>query len=129
LLSEARAAFDSVGAEFEACHFRGALQEALRLAQSANKYLDERAPWKAVKTDTAHAAETLVTALNTINSLKILLHPVLPFSTQQLHEDLGLSGTVQEHGWAFQEIAAGTTLQPVRPLYTKIEPETVGASA
>jgi methionyl-tRNA synthetase len=129
ILAETRAAFDAVGSEFGACHFRGALQEALRLAQSANKYLDERAPWKAVKTDTAHAAETLATALNVINALKVLLHPVLPFSTAQLHEDLRLGGDLREHGWEYRAVPAGTTLAPARPLYAKIEAEAAGASA
>ncbi len=123
LIDEARQAFETVGAEYHHCHFRGALGEALKLAQSANRYLDERAPWKAVKTDTTHAAETLATALNVINALKTLLHPIIPFSTAQLHGDLSQAGTVLEAGWRCQPIAPGTVLQPQRPLYTKIETE------
>ncbi|MCX7617449.1 methionine--tRNA ligase [Tepidiforma sp.] len=121
LLAECEAMFDAVGDEFERCHFRGGLQTALQLAQSANKYLDERAPWKAVKEDRGHAAETLATALDAINALKVLLHPVLPFSTERLHGDLGLPGTVRDGGWRFARVAPGTQLQPARPLYTKIE--------
>ncbi len=121
LVEHARTAFTTVGDEFAACHFRIALQESLRLAQAGNKYLDERAPWKAVKSDHAHAAETLATALNVINALKSLLHPILPFSTARLHEDLSQPGTVLDAGWKYQPIAAGTRLQPARPLYTKIE--------
>src|SRR5690606_36912250 len=129
ILAEAEGTFAAVGGEFEACHFRGGLQEALRLAQSANKYLDERAPWQAVKTDPAHAAETLATALNVTNALKVLLHPVLPFSTAQLHGDLGLPGTLNDQGWSYEPVSAGTQLPPPRPLYTKIEAEPAGASA
>jgi methionyl-tRNA synthetase len=123
LLDEARQSFESVGTEFNACHFRAGLQAALKLAQSANRYLDDRAPWKAVKTDPAHAAETLTTALNVINSLKTLLHPVIPFSTARLHEDLGQSGRVLDQGWNYAEVTAGTVLASPRPLYTKIEAE------
>ena len=129
ILGEARAAFENVGREFEACHFRGGLQEALKLAQAGNKYLDERAPWRAVKTDLPHAAETLATALNVINALKQMLHPVLPFSTVQLHEGLGLPGSLLDVGWSYQAVPAGTSLGPTAPLYTKIEPELAGASA
>jgi methionyl-tRNA synthetase len=129
LIAEVRSTFESVGNEFEACHFRTGLQEALRLAQAANRYLDERAPWKAVKSDLPHAGETLVTALNVINSLKVLLHPVLPFSTAQLHEDLGLGSDVCEQGWTYREVPSGTTLAPARPLYTKIETELAGTTA
>jgi methionyl-tRNA synthetase len=127
LLAHARRAFETVGAEYNASHFRGALQEALKLAQAANRYLDDRAPWKAVKTDLGHAGETLATALEVINALKTLLHPVLPFSTQQLHEDLAQPGTVQEAGWAYQPIAAGTQLRPPTALYQKLDTEPVKA--
>ncbi len=129
ILAEATAAFAAVGSEFEVCHFRGGLQEALKLAQSANKYLDERAPWKAVKTDLPHAAETLATALNVINALKVLLHPVLPFSTAQLHVDLGLQGVIGDFGWGAEPIPAGTALPAPRPLYAKIETEPAGVPA
>jgi methionyl-tRNA synthetase len=121
LIREAEAAFDVVGHEYHACHFRNALNESLRLAQAANKYLDERAPWKAVKTDRAHAGETLATALNVIGALRTLLNPILPFSTQTLHEDLGCTGTTGEIGWQYRPIAAGTQLNAPRPLYTKLE--------
>jgi len=129
LLADTSAAFETVGAEFEACHFRGGLQEALKLAQSANKYLDDRAPWKAVKTDMVHAGETLATAISVINGLKTLLHPVIPFSTATLHESLGLGGSLNEQGWAFQPIPAGTRIAPATPLYTKIETVPDGAPA
>ncbi len=129
LIEEAKAAFDSAGAEYDACHFRAALQEGLRLAQAANKYLDERAPWKAVKTDLGHAAETLTTALDVINALKVILHPVVPFSTSQLHVDLGGTGDILEDGWQFRAIPRGQTLAPARPLYTKIDVSSDGNGA
>ena len=55
LIAEAEAAFASAGAEYHACNFRNALQECLKLAQSANRYLDGRAPWKAVKAEIGRA--------------------------------------------------------------------------
>ena len=129
ILDAARAAFQKVGDEYAACHFRSALQEALHLAQSSNKYLDERAPWKAVKTDRDHAAQTLAVALNVINALKTLLNPILPFSTAQLHGDLGLPSSISDQGWEFRPIPAGTLLGQPRPLYTKIEAEVAAGPA
>ena len=64
LIDAARAAFDEAGSEYQACRFRAAQQACLQLAQAANRYLDERAPWKKAGTDAGHAAETLATALN-----------------------------------------------------------------
>ncbi len=122
ILAEVRGAFESVGAEYHAVHLRGAMQESMKVAQAANKYLDERAPWKAVKTDLAHAGETLTVALSVVNGLKTLLSPILPFSTEQLHETLGQAGTVREGGFAFHPIEKGTVLGEAKPLYTKLDP-------
>ena len=129
LVALARGAFASVSAEYEACHFRNALQDGLKLAQAANKYLDDRAPWKAIKTDREHTAETLATTLNVINALKTLLHPVLPFSTAKLHEDLAQPGKVLDQGWNYAPIVPGTVLPAPRPLYTKIDTTAEGAKA
>ncbi len=128
LLKEAAQAFERVAAEFGACRFRSGLQEALRVAQAANKYLDERAPWKAVKEDREHAAETLAIALDVINGLKVVLHPVIPFTTEKLHTLLAQPGTLADGGWQHTRIEPGTQLPPPAPLYTKLDaPETVPA--
>lgn len=128
LLAEARAAFDTVGEEYNLCHFRLALGEALKLAQAANKYLDERAPWKAVKGDLPHAAETLATALNVVNALKVLLHPIVPFSTKALHTQLGFAGTPQDAGWRYEPVPAGRRLPPPQALYQKLDPKRLEAT-
>ncbi|MFN0146917.1 MAG: methionine--tRNA ligase [Dehalococcoidia bacterium] len=121
VLADARSAFVTAGNEYNLCHFRNALNEALRVAQAANRYLDERAPWKAVKTDREHAAETLATALNVISALATLLHPILPFSTAQLGDDLAFTVPLAEAGWAYRPVPAGTKLGPANPLYQKID--------
>jgi len=86
--------FGSVGDLLEAARFKAALQEALRLADQANKYVSDQAPWKLVKSDRDRAATVLYTALWAIDSLKTLFTPFLPFSSQKLHELLGYSGAI-----------------------------------
>jgi methionyl-tRNA synthetase len=89
LLATVEAGFESVGNELEAVHLRAALAEAMRLATEVNKYLDQKAPWKAVKEDKDKAAKSIFTALKAIDSLSILFAPFLPFSSQKLHSFLG----------------------------------------
>jgi methionyl-tRNA synthetase len=122
LLELAARTFENAGSEYNRCNFRNAFNEGLRLAQAANKYVGDREPWKAVKTDRAHAAETLSVALDVISALTTLLHPVLPFSTTQLGEDLGFGTSVAEAGWSYRAIPAGTAVAPPRPLYAKLDP-------
>ena len=83
------AGFETVGQFYETVKLRYALGEAIRLATEVNKYLDQVAPWKEIKSDKKAAGTTIYTALRVIDSLKVLLSPVLSFTCEQLHTYLG----------------------------------------
>lgn len=91
LLSEIEKGFSTVAAHYEAVHLRDALKESMRLAREVNKYLDEKAPWVAYKTDTAVAGTAIYVAMRAIDSIKLLLAPILPDSSQKVHEMFGYS--------------------------------------
>ena len=123
LLSEARKRFAETAEHIEACRFRAGIGTVMALAQATNRYLDHRAPWKAVRDDREDAADTLWTALSVINALKILMYPFLPFSSERLHGMLGFTGTVQEEGWTWEpeSMKHGQRLGTPEPLFTKLE--------
>ena len=123
LMEQAHQHFSDTGAHIEACRFRPALQSAMALAQSANRYLDQRAPWQAIRTDQNDAATTLWVSLSVINCLKTLLYPFLPFSSEKLHRMLGLKGSVQDGGWCWDpdSLSRGQTLGRPEPLFAKLE--------
>jgi methionyl-tRNA synthetase len=151
LLEKAEAAFDTVGAQLEACHFRAAITEVLGLAQSANQYLDQTSPWQTIKTDKAAAGRALYVALRVIDSLKTLFCPFLPFSSQKLHEYLGYEGYIagplqmrevtEDNGkthrvltcspddwvgrWQPSRLPVGQVLRKPEPLFKKLEPKIV----
>ena len=89
LLKQVEDGFQSVAQEMEAVHLRAALGEAMRLATEVNRYLDITAPWQAIKTDRVAAARSVYTAIRAIDSLKMLLAPFLPFTSEKLHVFLG----------------------------------------
>jgi methionyl-tRNA synthetase len=89
ILEIVQAGFDSVGSLIEAVKLRAALNETLRLSTEVNKYLDEHAPWSAVKTDKAAAGATIYVALQCIDHLKTLFAPFLPHTSEQLHAAFG----------------------------------------
>ena len=72
LLEEIRGGFDSVGALYEAVRLKAALQEARRLSQRVNQYLNEKEPWRTVQTDPQTAATTVYVTLQAIDWLKLL---------------------------------------------------------
>jgi methionyl-tRNA synthetase len=139
--------FKTVGGYYDACKFRTAVQELLRLSTLVNQYLEETSPWKTAKTDRAATARALYTALQTINALKVMWAPILPFTSQALHEMLGEAGqlfgaqkvvTYQESSrshealtyeghtavgvWARTEIPRGRQLPQPQPLFRKLDP-------
>jgi len=89
ILALVESGFKVVGDHFNGVRLRAALNEAIRLASEVNKYIDQSAPWFEIKTDKAAAATSIYTALRCIDSLKTLLSPILPFSSEKLHTYLG----------------------------------------
>ncbi len=103
------------------CHFKEAIRVAMTLAQEANRYLDDKAPWKAIKESRAAAGTALNVAISVIAALRTAFYPFLPFSSQRLHEYLGFSGTVESAGWRLSSPAAGQALIEPKPLFTKLD--------
>jgi methionyl-tRNA synthetase len=121
ILAIARGAFERVGELIAACRFKEALREVMAVATEANRYLDEAAPWKALKTDRERAGTSTYVTLSVINMLKILTAPFLPFSSQKLHEMLGFTGDVHKERWAAPDLPAGQKLGTPAPLFIKLD--------
>jgi methionyl-tRNA synthetase len=146
LLEAIDAGFTSVGDHYDSCKFRAAASEAMALATKVNQYLEEMSPWKTAKSDTSATAQTLYTALQAINGLKVLLAPILPFTSQRLHELLAEEGQIlglqrvqvyeeserrhtaltydgsQAIGrWERAKIPAGRSLPEPAPLFKKLD--------
>ncbi|MBX3675491.1 MAG: methionine--tRNA ligase [Rhodocyclaceae bacterium] len=80
LLSDAQAAGDSIAALYEAREFGKALREVMALADRANQFVNDNAPWELAKKAGAEAQLHAVCseALNLFRLLTIYLKPVLP---------------------------------------------------
>jgi methionyl-tRNA synthetase len=152
ILAAVEAGFQGVGEHLGAVRLRAALGEAIRLAGEVNKYLDQTAPWFEIKTDKAAAGTSIYTALQAIDSLKLLLAPFLPFTSERLHFYLGYSrplfgeqfvetrqDSLGEHRvlryqpgdasgrWEASRLPAGQALRQPAPLFRKLEPDIVEA--
>jgi methionyl-tRNA synthetase len=92
LLAAVEGGFPAIGQLIESARFKAALQEVLRLADLANKYVNDQEPWRLVKSDRGRAGTVLHVALRAVDGLKVLFAPFLPFSSQKLHEQLGYQG-------------------------------------
>lgn len=152
LLHIVEAGFETVGHQIEAVRLRAALADAMRLARVVNGYLD-RSPWFGViESDRGAAATTVYTALRAIDSLKVMLSPFLPFSSQQLHRALGYTDALfgeqrietyeeptRSHRalvysaegaagrWEPSRLPSGQSLAKPAPLYKKLDDEIIEA--
>jgi methionyl-tRNA synthetase len=152
LLEKIAEGFNRVGELIDQVHLRAALAEAFSLAAEVNKYLDTTGPWFEIKTDKSQAAKSIFTAIRAIDSLKVLLAPFLPFTSQQLHNYLGyetpLFGTQEtdqvqddlgghqvlryfpgdaQANWQPSQIEPGHRLLKPQPLFRKLDEEIVAA--
>jgi methionyl-tRNA synthetase len=151
VLDAIAAGFDEVGAQIQRVRFKAAINEAMRLSSLANQYVADQEPWALVKTDRERAATVLYVALRCVDSLKTLLAPFLPFTSQVVHELLGYDGylagpleirnVTEEDGsthnvltgdyaswvgsWSPSELPAGQALREPVPLFRKLPLETV----
>ncbi len=146
LLDEVKAGFNRVGDLYNGVKLKAAMQEVRRLSQRANQYLHDAAPWSTIKTDPQQAATSVYVALQAIDWLKILWAPILPHTSQQLHEFLGYDGQLfgrqytqpvkdarGEHlvlrydnstaigRWEAGTLAPGQTLRQPMPLFVKLD--------
>ena len=121
LLARADAAFDEAADHLEAVRLRAALGVPMALAGEANRYLEERAPWAAVREDRAHAAETLSTALNVISAIATLLQPFLPFTSPEAWRMVGHASDIERAGWRRSDVTPGAPLPEPRPLFRKLD--------
>jgi methionyl-tRNA synthetase len=103
------------------CQFKLALRQAMTLAQEANRYLDEKSPWKVIKQDKQAAADALYDAISVISCLRIALYPFLPFSSQRLHEFLGFDDNIGDCGCEPSFPSPGQKLLSPNPLFTKLD--------
>ena len=129
LLHEAEVVFDGVDKLLYRCEFKGAVKEAMSLAQKANRYLDEQAPWKTIKAerspDKIGTAKSVFTVLSVLAALKTIFYPFLPFSSEKLHSFLGFNGSVKESGWKIQFPPPGQKLRPPQPLFVKLDEDII----
>jgi methionyl-tRNA synthetase len=123
MLERARATFVTVGELIEVVRLRDGLLAVMALASALNRYLDEAAPWKTLKSDPQRAGTSLWTALQVVSALRVLTAPYLPFSAQQLHAYLGDEGDVHALPWAFRDLPAGRSLPAPQPLFRKLDDE------
>jgi len=93
LLAEMRQSIPVVADLYDARETNKAMREIMRLADLANQYIDQKAPWTVVKTDEEHARAICTSGLNALAILSGLLSPVMPVLSSKVASFLGITDT------------------------------------
>jgi len=112
----------SAGAYIEKNELDRALKTIVEFSTFCNQYFQRKEPWKRGE----NAANCLYYAANATRSLAILLHPYIPYSTEELWSQLALEGSVNLQPWDSASdllLEAGHKILKPKVLFRKISDE------
>ncbi|MBI3722424.1 methionine--tRNA ligase [bacterium] len=125
-LAKAQKAHDEIGRELDRYGVRAACERLLEIGAFGNKLLEQREPWKTLKTEPDRCATTLNVAVKILEVLSLSLFPFCPRTAEKLWKQLGLDGKVTDRAWS--EPApdpAGRALGEIEHVFKKVEDEEV----
>lgn len=126
LIAEFQAAKDEIAALYEAREYSKALRLIMSLADKANQYIADKAPWVVAKTDKESPEVQAIcsTGLNLFRMLIVYLKPVLPEMAERVEEFLAVPSLVWD---SVDTTLDGHTIGAFKPLITRIDPADVAA--
>jgi methionyl-tRNA synthetase len=90
LIAVAETRFEVIREAYAGFEFARAVREIVEIAEQANKYFQDAAPFHLVATDPDQAARIATTALNFTKVLSTLVKPVVPELAARIERSLGL---------------------------------------
>ncbi len=110
-----------LGALIDGHQYKNYVREVMDLARGANKYFNDKAPWKTRKEAPEVCATTIHYCLQTAYALSILFDPLLPFTGKKIRRQLNMT-----EGFVWQDAAAlalkqGHALNAPEIVFKKIE--------
>ena len=122
-----RAAAASIAESYTSRDYGRALREIMALADKANGYVAENAPWEMAKQEGKEQAlhEVCSAALEMFRLLTLYLKPILPKLATEIEAFLNVAPL----SWADADTAlqAGHAIQPYQHLITRIDPKQIEA--
>ena len=126
LFAAAAGKAETIAAAYERCDYNAAIREIIHLADIANRYVEEIAPWS-LKKDPQRAEELRAACSITLNLFRqvvIYLTPVLPRLAEQTGE---LFGVPIEHWDEVKTPLTGTPVAKFKHMLQRVDPAKVQA--
>ncbi len=116
-----------LGALIDKYQMRAYVRELMDLARFANKYFNDKEPWKTRKEDLQSCATTINLCLQTVATLSVLSEPVLPFTSREIWKILNLDFTPAWDDFPNKRLEEGHVLGKAKILFKKIEDDVIEA--
>ncbi len=124
LIALAQNRSEEIAKHYEARDFVKVTQEIRALADEANRYFDEKAPWKTLESDPAATKQVLTTTLNIFRILSIYLKPILPYYTAKVEKLFG----EKPYAWSdIQKTLSNSDIADYEHLANRIEADKITA--
>jgi methionyl-tRNA synthetase len=126
VLADLQAALVDVAQLIEDGYYDRALARALDFSSRCNQYFQHKAPWK----EGADEPTTVYFACNLLAGLATIIAPFLPFSAQEIWEQLGFEGSVGATAWddaSKLRVESGRKIKKPKPIFKKIEEKDLSA--
>ncbi len=115
---------EDIARHYENRDFAKAVNEIRSLADDANKYFDDKAPWKTLEADPEMTKQVITTTLNVFRLLAIYLKPVLPKYTEKVAQLFNET----EYSWKdLETVLINKPINDYEHLATRVEPAKVTA--
>ena len=117
-----------VGKYIDTYQIRQAVREIMDIARFANKYFNDKTPWKTIKSDLQTCETTLSLCVETIRTLSYLLDPVIPFTAKIIRRLLNLKDNASSNVWeqaGSLYFKAGHPIRKPDILFQKIEDDVI----
>ncbi len=123
VLKAMRQKLESIAQEIEASKLQSAVNVLISLSRVGNQYLNDKEPWKLLKTDHEKAGTIFYVAAQIVKALAIGSAPFIPTTAEQLWRTLNLQGSVHKTRWtdALTPLQATHKISATKPLFNKID--------
>ncbi len=123
VLTTVREKVESIASDLEAAKLQSAANTLISLSRLGNQYLNEKEPWRLLKTDPAKAATIFYVAVQVVKALAVTSAPFIPSRAEQIWLTLGLPGSVTKAGWeeAIAPLEPEHKIGKSQPLFHKID--------
>ena len=115
------AAREAIASDFEGRNYQSAIRRIMKLADQANRYIDEEKPWVQIKEEgqEPHVQAVCTQGINLFKVLITYLAPVLPFTVERAEAFLGRDVS----NWSsIDEPMLNVSVKPFQPLMTRVDP-------